>query len=196
MRSLAAGLLSVILFLPACGSENSTPHTAEGNAQDAFWASVQELCGQAFAGTVVESVPPDTSFAGKDLVMHVRQCDEGRIRIPFFVGEDRSRTWVISKTDSGLQLKHDHRHEDGSEDAITMYGGDTADPGSETRQEFPADAHTASIVPAAAANVWTLEIVPGESFAYALRREGAERRFRVEFDLTAPIPTPSPPWGS
>ena len=77
-----------------------------------------------------------------------------------------------------------------------MYGGDTAVPGSATMQEFPADAHTASIVPAAATNVWTLEIYPDSLFAYDLRRGGSDRRFRVEFDLTQPIPAPPPPWGS
>ena len=128
--------------------------------------------------------------------MHVRQCEERRVRIPFYVGEDRSRTWVLSRTSEGLRLKHDHRHEDGSEDAVTQYGGDTAEPGSAGKQEFPADAHTASLIPAAATNIWTLEIQPGQSFAYALRREGTERRFRVEFDLSRPIPAPPPPWGS
>ena len=166
------------------------------SAQDAFWGSLQSLCGQAFAGTVVESVPPDTSFAGKELVMHVRQCEESVIRVPFFVGDDRSRTWVISRTSEGLRLKHDHRHEDGSEDAVTQYGGDTAQLGSAVSQEFPADTLTASLVPAAATNIWTVEIQPGQSFAYALRRGGSERRFRVEFDLTKPIPAPPPPWGS
>lgn len=188
-------LLAATLFL-ACGNSETTSRTRVSNAQNSFWASLQELCGQAFTGTIVESVPPDTSFADKELVMHVRECSEREIRIPFFVGEDRSRTWVISKTDSGLRLKHDHRHEDGTEDAVTMYGGDTSDRGAVDKQEFPADAHTASIVPVAATNVWTLEVIPEELFAYALRREGAERRFRVEFDLTRTIPTPPPPWGS
>ncbi len=196
MRKTARILLLATILLSACNAEKATPRSAAVDTQETFWFSLQELCGLAFAGTIVESIPPDTSFAGKELVMHVRQCDEGQVRIPFYVGDDRSRTWVISRTPSGLRLKHDHRHEDGSEDAITMYGGDTSEPGSATRQDFPADAHTASIVPAAATNIWTLEILSGESFAYALRREGTERRFRVEFDLSSPIPTPPPPWGS
>lgn len=190
----------VTLALGACSdreaSQPEVPPTAGAESQATFWASLQELCGQAFAGTIVESSPPDTSFVGKELVMHVRECESGVVRVPFFVGEDRSRTWVISQTPGGLRLKHDHRHEDGSEDPVTQYGGDTADPGSTTRQEFPADAHTASLLPAAATNVWTMEILPGQSFVYALRREGTERRFRVEFDLSDPIPTPPPPWGS
>jgi hypothetical protein len=195
MRKTALFLPLTTIFLLACNGERATPRTVEVDARDAFWDSLEGLCGQAFAGIIVESVPPDTSFAGNALVMHVRQCDEDRIRIPFSVGEDRSRTWIISKTPQGLRLKHDHRHEDGSEDPITMYGGDTAGPGSTTRQEFPADAHTTTIVPAAATNVWTLEILPDSIFAYDLRREGSERRFRVEFDLTQQIPAPPPPWG-
>lgn len=182
--------------LAACSSEDAARQSAAADAQDVFWASLQSLCGQAFAGTLVESVPPDSSFDGEELVMHVRECEEDVVRVPFHVGDDRSRTWVISRTPNGLRLKHDHRHEDGTEDEVTQYGGDTAGPGSAERQEFSADAHTATLVPSAANNVWTLEIRPGEMFVYALRREGAERRFRVEFDLSQPIPAPPPPWGS
>lgn len=182
--------------LAACSSEDAARQSAAADAQDVFWASLQSLCGQAFAGTLVESVPPDSSFDGEELVMHVRECEEDVVRVPFHVGDDRSRTWVISRTPNGLRLKHDHRHEDGTEDEVTHYGGDTVGPGSAERQEFSADAHTATLVPSAANNVWTLEIRPGEMFVYALRREGAERRFRVEFDLSQPIPAPPPPWGS
>ena len=187
--------LLAAISVTACGSESARARQHD-EPQDAFWAALQSLCGQAFSGVIVESVPPDTSFAGKDLIMHVRQCSDDEVRVPFHVGADRSRTWVISRTPEGLRLKHDHRHEDGSEDPITQYGGDTDEPGTETLQQFPADTHTASIVPAAATNIWTVEIEPGRSFAYALRREGSERRFRVEFDLSRPVPAPPPPWGS
>jgi hypothetical protein len=54
--------------------------------------------------------------------------------------EDRSRTWVITRTATGLRLKHDYRHTDGTPDALTMYGGDTVGPGTAQRQSFPADA--------------------------------------------------------
>ena len=198
MRYPALLPLFAALAVAACNNEDAAARgdTQTVGAQDAFWNSLQTLCGQAFAGTIVESVPPDTSFAGKALIMHVRQCGDDEVRVPFHVGEDRSRTWVISRTDEGLRLKHDHRHEDGSEDDVTQYGGDTAESGSAERQEFPADAHTATLVPAAATNIWTVEIEIGRTFVYALRREGAERRFRVEFDLTQPVPPPPPPWGS
>lgn len=189
--------LGVVAAL-AC-TNASTADTAEAAApatpQDVFWSSLEALCDQAFEGRVVESVPADEAFETQTLVMHVRSCTGDEIRVPFFVGEDRSRTWVFTRTDGGLRLKHDHRHEDGSEDEVTQYGGDTQDAGTAMGQEFHADAFTAELLPASATNVWTVEVDPTRSFAYALRREGTERRFRAEFDLQQPIDTPLPPWG-
>lgn len=182
-------LLSLLLLLlPACRTAAPTP---------ALFAALQPLCGKAFQGQLVEGTEPtDEAFSRERLVMHVRDCSADEIRISFNVGENRSRTWVITRTADGIRLKHDHRHEDGSEDAITQYGGDTRGPGSTTRQEFFADAHTAALIPAARTNVWTMEVEAGRQFAYALRREGTDRRFRVEFDLTRTIPPPPPPWGA
>jgi len=189
-------LPAIILTMSAC-TETPAPDTAaeavDADPQLLYWDTLQGLCGQAFEGRVVESVPPDDAFEGQRLVMHVRSCDMAEIRIPFFVGDDRSRTWVITPTAAGLRLKHDHRHEDGTEDAVTQYGGDTEGRGTAATQDFHADAYTADLVPTAATNIWTVEVHPGATFAYALRREG--RRFRVEFDLTAPIGAPPAPWG-
>jgi hypothetical protein len=177
----------------ACGDPTSR---AAVQPQEAFWASLRELCGRAFAGTVVEDVGGDGSFTDQPLVMHVRQCSERELRIPLHVGEDRSRTWVLTRTAEGLRLKHDHRHEDGTEERVTQYGGDTRDPGTSWEQSFPADAHTAELLPAAATNVWTIGVRPGERFTYCLRRDVHNRRFRAEFDLSQPVPPPPPPWGS
>ena len=164
---------------------------------DQFWRNLQQLCGKAFEGVVVEAPAGDTTFAGKRLVMHVRSCTPGEIRIPLHVGEDRSRTWVLTRPSaSGLRLKHDHRHEDGSEDKVTQYGGDARNTASRTRIEFPADAHTAALIPEAKTNVWSVELHPGKTFVYALRREGTDRRFRLEFDLTTSVAAPPPPWGA
>jgi hypothetical protein len=166
------------------------------SAADAFWTRLEALCGGAFAGKVVEAPAGDTTFADKRLVMHVRECTPSRIRIPFHVGDDRSRTWVIARVGTGLRLKHDHRHQDGSADARTDYGGDTADAGTAGKQEFPADRHTSSLIPEAKTNVWTIEIEPGATFVYALRREGTDRRFRIEFDLSRRVASQPPPWGA
>jgi predicted amidohydrolase YtcJ len=193
MRSLPLAILAAALAACAPATVANSP---QAPAQAAFWRTLRGLCGRAFTGTVVEAPAGDTTFAGKPLVMHVRQCDGDTVRIPFHVGENRSRTWVLTRTASGLRLKHDHRHEDGSEDPVTQYGGDTRGAGTATRQEFPADAHTASLIPAAATNVWTVEVVPGERFTYALRREGTDRRFRIDFDLRRPVTPPPPPWAA
>ncbi|HXG55919.1 MAG TPA: alpha/beta fold hydrolase [Vicinamibacterales bacterium] len=155
-----------------------------------FWTNLRALCGGAFEGTVIEAPPSDTTFAGKRLVMRVGPCSADEIRIPFHVGDDRSRTWVITRTAGGLRLKHDHRHENGTEDKVSRYGGDARRAGRATRQEFPADAHTIGVIPEARTNVWTIEIEPGKTFVYALRREGTDRRFRIEFDTTRRVEKP------
>ncbi len=191
--ALAFVCLAALLVCTGCAGSPRTS-APEHESQRAFWSSLHSLCGQAFEGRIVEDTTDSPDFAGKRLVMHVRVCQRGRILVPFHVGEDRSRTWVFTQTGNGLRLKHDHRHEDGSEDEVTQYGGDTRSPGSATMQEFHADAHTATIIPAAVTNVWTVEINPGSTYVYALRREGTPRGFRVEFDLTRPVPPPAP-WG-
>lgn len=171
------------------------------NPSDAFMARIARYCGQAFAGSIVANEPaqPDDPFAGKALVMHVRECSATEVKIPFHVGDDRSRTWVLTRTSQGLRLKHDHRHEDGSEDAVTQYGGDTVDPGMPWRQEFPADEYSVRLferegLTASVQNTWALEITPVGRFVYELSRPSG-RLFRVEFDLSSPVPVPPAPWG-
>ena len=190
-------LTVALLVATACaeGPPEEEAPVVYDDPQLVFWSALQDLCGQAFEGRVVESVPPDDSFEGQRLLMHVRTCDAAEVRIPFMVGDDRSRTWVVTTTAVGLRLKHDHRHEDGTEDDVTQYGGDTDGRGTATLQEFPADPLTGELVPAAATNVWFLSLEPGLTFAYGLRRGGSDRRFRVEFDLTNPVTDPPPPWG-
>jgi hypothetical protein len=92
----------------------------EKSPSQQFWETLSSHCGKAYEGKLI-SPESDPRFAGK-LVMHVRSCEDGRLRIPFFVGEDRSRTWVLTRDVQQLiQLKHDHRHADGAEDAVTQY---------------------------------------------------------------------------
>jgi hypothetical protein len=184
----------VALAVAGCATATTT-----GDPQGQFFARLRSLCGQAFAGRIVSPlVAADAAFAGKRLIMHVRDCSADTIRVPFHVGEDRSRTWVVTRAAGGLRLKHDHRHQDGSEDKLTQYGGDTIGAGSAVRQEFPADAESRKLftrekIPASTQNIWAVEVEPGRAFAYELRRPG--RFFRVEFDLTRQIAPPPPPWG-
>ncbi|MFP4519722.1 MAG: hypothetical protein ACLFQ5_09715 [Oceanicaulis sp.] len=184
----AAGLL-----LTAC-AEDRAPRQDED-----LFARLSALCGQAFEGAVVSTDPQDADFAAQRLVMHVRDCGADTLRIPFHVGEDRSRTWVITRLEDGrLRLKHDHRHEDGSEDVLTQYGGETDEPVTGASADFPADAESRDLfqregIEASMQNVWTLAIEDG-AFVYALNRP--DRNFEARFDVSEPVDAPPPPWGA
>ena len=159
-----------------------------------FFDNLKVHCGNAYEGTIESPSDGNDAFDGKRLVMHVRSCDENTIRIPFMVGVDRSRTWVLTLKDDRILLKHDHRLEDGTEDEITQYGGWTTNVGSDTIQVFPADQETRELLPAAGVNVWWMTI-NDQSFSYNLRRIGTDRVFTVVFDFTKEVTTPLPPWG-
>lgn len=180
---------SCVILSPVFGQTPAEPANA------VFWRELQKLCGKAYTGTVAAAPADDTTFKNKSLVMHVRSCEENRIRIPSVVGEDRSRTWVLTRSKQGLLLRHDHRHEDGTPDKTTNYGGLTTNSGLPTRQVFPADQETTNTLPAAAPNVWWIELVPGDYFSYNLRRMGSERYFSIKFDLKTPVTAPEAPWG-
>ena len=173
------------LLLTSCATVPAPPT----DPQQLFFQRLLSMCGKTLEGRVVSpTVEADANFAGKRLVMHVRDCSPQEIRIPFHVGEDRSRTWVITRTQGGLRLKHDHRHEDGTEDVLSQYGGDTALAGTARRQEFPADEESKALfvaqnIPQSVTNVWAMEVEPPSFFAYELRRPG--RFFRVEFGPAA-----------
>ena len=187
-------LLGLIFVFGDSQSLFAQEKAVSGN--ETFWSELQKLCGKSFAGTVAAAPADDTTFKDKELVMHVRACEKDRIRIPFFVGADRSRTWVLTRQKDGrILLKHDHRHQDGTPDKVTMYGGLTSNSGMPTRQMFPADQQTVDILPAAATNVWWIELVPGEHFSYNLRRMGTERYFSIKFDLKTAVKAPEAPWG-
>nr|WP_113905726.1 hypothetical protein [Aliidiomarina celeris] len=165
-------------------------------SHDAFFDHLRAHCGKAYEGQVAMNNPESAGFEGR-LVMHVRKCSEHELQIPFHVGDNHSRTWILTKTGSGISLKHDHREADGSYDELTMYGGHTLDAGYDRVQSFPADQYSKELFVALGlavsnTNVWQMYIYP-EVFTYRLTREG--REFRVEFDLTEPVPLPPTPWG-
>ncbi|MGD9588890.1 MAG: hypothetical protein AB7Q37_02505 [Pyrinomonadaceae bacterium] len=189
-RTLAAAAIFVIAA--AC---QSFGQTAAALPQETFWNELTKLCGKAFKGTVVVDTTGDERFKDKAMVMHVRSCEKDRIRVPFMVGDDRSRTWILTRKKGRIELRHDHRHEDGKPDAVTMYGGWTVSDGMPTRQMFPADQDTVKVVAAAATNVWWMDLVAGEHFSYNLRRMGSERVFSVKFDLKTEVAAPPAPWG-
>ncbi|AUC83952.1 hypothetical protein CW731_01000 [Polaribacter sp. ALD11] len=180
----------ILLLLPLQILAQEVPNST------VFWNTLKEHCGKTYEGEIVAGGKEGDGFTGKKLVMHVRSCEENTIRIPFFVGDDKSRTWVFTiNEDDLIQLKHDHRHKDGAEDKVTQYGGINSNTGLANIQFFPADQHTANLIPYASNNIWWVTLNE-TSFTYNLRRIGSERLFSVKFDLTKKIKTPSAPWGS
>ncbi|WP_144394738.1 hypothetical protein [Pleionea sediminis] len=186
--------ITLLLTFNAFGND---PLILSTQAQDDFFNQLTTLCGKAFSGKVTVDTANSKDFSDMKLVMHIRECNKSQVKIPFHVGDDSSRTWVITKTGSGLSLKHDHRHKDGSIDKLTMYGGHTLDAGWPNAQSFPADAPTQEMfteqgIPQSNTNIWQIFLYPN-TFSYRLIREG--REFRVDFDLTNTIETPNAPWG-
>lgn len=185
--ALTTSLAAVLgLSAAACATAQEA-----ANPQDAFLARLNALCGQTFEGRVVTDDPVDADFRSNRLVMQVRDCAADEVGIPFAVGEDRSRRWIITRTEQGVRLKHDHRDEQGVIHGYHMYGGDTATEGTAGRQEFPVDQESiaqfiAGDAQVSTTNVWAVEVHPNNIFAYELRRPSG-RFLRVEFDLTQPV---------
>lgn len=186
LSSAASSAQSVVKPAPRVATES----------QARFFAAINAHCGKAFAGEVTVDTPSSEGFAGP-LIMHVRKCGDDRLEIPFHVGDDHSRTWILTQTGSGISLKHDHRKPDGNYDPLTMYGGHTVDKGYATAQSFPVDAYSKELfielgVPQSNTNIWQMYIHE-DTFTYRLIREG--REFRVDFDLTETVDAPPTPWG-
>jgi hypothetical protein len=162
--------------------------------QQAFWDRMQGLCGQAFAGKVSDVTDYyRDAIVGKALVVHFADCSETRIHAPFHVDDNRSRNWILTIVDGTIRLKHDHRHPDGREEAISQYGGDAPRPGLPHRQIFPADEHTASILPERADNFWFLDFIDQDTLHYGVHWPRHGHSIRIQFDLSHPIEAPPAP---
>ncbi len=162
-------LVALFLTLSLAVGEVEDPQTA-------FFERVHALCGARFEGRSTFPEDPGEAFRDKKLVAVVETCDTRVIRIPFRVGDDASRTWILTRVEGGLELKHDHRHPDGTPDEITMYGGTTESAGTRLSQSFPADEHTAGLIPEARTNEWFLSLSEdGSELTYYLERHGKPR---------------------
>lgn len=172
------------------------PSTALPAEQEAFWAALTRHCGQAYRGKVSDATPHYRASAEREVaIIHFLSCSEDRIHIPLHLDEDRSRNWILTRVGGTIRLKHDHRHEDGTEDTITQYGGDAPVPGLPTRQIFRADAHTAEILPLRWDNFWFFDFVNDSTLQYGVHWPTMGHSIRYEFDLSTPVAAPPPPWG-
>jgi hypothetical protein len=204
-------LAATLLLMGGCGSGDTPPSgeppvttgssaaaTPGATPAAAFLANLNAHCGQAFPGALAIEPPGDEMLDGDELlVVHVRGCGVEEMLLPFHIETDegiwdRSRTWIFRLTDGNrLELRHDHRQPDGTEDDVTWYGAFTLADGTPTQQEFLRD------TPAADGSIrgWRVIIEPGVRYIYGTIRDG-EWTWRVDFDLSTPMTErPPPPWG-
>lgn len=180
-----------VLVISACSTENQ-PY-------DIFFDQLAEHCGNAYPGSLTLEPEGDEMLTGTEmLIVHFRECDENELKVPFHIeleeeeDWDRSRTWIFTRHEDGLELRHDHRNRDGSDDEVTMYGGFSVGDGTAMRQEFQSVERTEET---GIFRGWRIEIVPGDRYTYGTIR-GEEWSWRVDFDLSEPLDeVPPAPWG-
>lgn len=200
-RQLLAGLLVAAgiaceTSAPPPGSEQASAPSALSSEGEAFWAALATHCGQAYAGRLSDATPYySATLGGRTPVIHFFRCSDTLMHVAFHLDDDRSRNWILTRVGGTIRLKHDHRHEDGTEDSITQYGGDAPSPGLPTRQIFQADSHTATILPMRRDNFWFMDLVDAGTLEYGVHWPRYGHSVRFTFDLTQPIPAPPAPWG-
>ena len=197
------GWVVAALLLAGCTQQSGT-NTDENPATEdpafaLFFQAFQQHCGNAYPGGLTLEPEGDDMLTGTEqLIVHFRQCSDDQLKLPFHIeleaeqSWDRSRTWVISKHDSGLELRHDHRKPDGSDDSNTMYGGFTVGEGSVVSQQFQSIPRTEE---SGYFRGWRIEIEPGVRYTYGTVR-GDNWSWRIDFDLSQPLnELPPAPWG-
>lgn len=189
LKLITSLILATLITACACSSCAPAQDVEDyiGPQQAAFFNNLKSLCGKTFVGKTVYPEDPDHDFAGKKLVATVESCGARNIAIPFSVGEDTSRTWVITATYDGLLFKHFHQNPDGSHHDVSFYGGFAGDyngqKGTAYKQYFPADEQTAEMIPAAKTNAWMMEFNPEtKELTYYLERHG-EPRYKAVLKL-------------
>jgi hypothetical protein len=187
----------IALFLSYCGSSPRNESDSTNQSEDslteisvheqAFLNNLASLCGKSFQGRQVYMQPGRESWADKSLVMHVTVCEDTHVHIPFHIDDDQSRTWMFLVDEGKLRFRHDHRHEDGTPEDQTLYGGYSDGSGDSLKQYFPADEYTQELLTDTLSRQWNVLLNDDLSkFTYQLQYKG-EIVFIAEFDLTTPL---------
>jgi hypothetical protein len=170
----------------------------ETAAMNAFWSNLQQHCGRAFPGGLGVEPPGDDMLQGDELLIaHFRDCGEREMRIAFHIepggdrSADRSRTWVLRRIEDRIELRHDHRKQDGTADESTWYGAFSSGVAAPHRMEF--EYLDGTPMPGVWRG-WRLEIEPNRRYSYGTVRNG-EWSWRVDFDLSRSVELPPPAWG-
>jgi hypothetical protein len=191
--------ISVVIF--SCGQQASEQsqdtddmvvrvESLESSLQEServFLQNLSGLCGKSFRGKELYSAPGRDSWADKEFIMHVTVCEDDEVHIPFHLDDDHSRTWMFLAEENGLRFRHDHRHEDGTPEELTLYGGYADGTGSAFEQKFPADQYTIDLLSDTLGREWRIILAEDlSSMTYQLHYSG-QLMFAAEFDLTEPI---------
>lgn len=190
---LPAYLLFFVFIFTSCTGDDGTEITPELPAetpQEQFYSNLFSLCGETFVGASTYPEPedaPDHALVDTELSANISTCTPERIEVMFLRdGGTWHATWILENREEGLHLYHDHigdKEYPEGEEPLTGYGGFADDRGSATTQYFPADDHTAEILPEASTNVWMMELdLDNGTFVYSLERH-EEPRFRAVLSL-------------
>lgn len=197
------GFAAAAFLLAGCNqaTDINMEQSKAANSQgfELFFQALAQHCGNAYPGGLTLEPEGDDMLTGTELlIVHFRECDDQQLKLPFHIELeaeqrwDRSRTWVISKHADGLELRHDHRKPDGSDDSNTMYGGFTVGQGSAVLQQFQSIPRTEE---SGYFRGWRIEIEPGVRYTYGTVR-GDGWSWRIDFDLSQPLDElPPAPWG-
>ncbi len=186
--------LFVVAVFASCDNFKDKNEVAKGQTEEnlpeidqAFMSNLISFCGQSFSGRQVFSKEGRESWEGRKFVMHFTLCEEDRVHIPFHVDNDKSRTWMFLAEDGKLRFRHDHRHEDGTPEDQTLYGGYADGKGTDLIQCFPQDEYTEKLLDDEYHRQWNVAFAEDLStFTYELFLND-ELVFALEFDLTEPL---------
>jgi hypothetical protein len=190
-RRRLSHLALALLFLTSCAPAPETDSAALDPlaAQRVFFEEMRSLCGQTFGGRTILAEESDTTFEPARLYFTVEECGEDELRMPFVVGDDPSRTWILRMEDNGLTFVHEHLRPDGTPYENSGFGGRASEEGSDVFQHFP-DFQATEETPAAERRVWRLRLDrEHEIFHYYLDR-GGRPAYRLVFHLGPPSPAP------
>jgi hypothetical protein len=200
----SALFLSFTIFISCSEDSRKVKNNHELNAEIvlpakiSYWNTFQAHCGKAYEGSLTKAPEGDTMIVKKDkLIAHFRMCGPEEMKIAFHIFKqstqtwNRSRTWVLMKKGDQLELRHDHRHEDGTKDEFTWYGGSTEDDGDVVKQEY---IYRDKTFDDDIMRGWRLEIERDNRYTYGTIRNG-EWNWRIDFDLSKEIQIPPNAWG-
>jgi hypothetical protein len=179
--------LAVLYDSPTFSEDQKSLTPAVVDNQRAFLQNLATLCGKSFSGRETYTKEGRASWAHRKFVMHVTLCDIDKAHIPFHLDEDKSRTWMFIIEEKGLRFRHDHRHEDGTPEDQTLYGGYADESGTPFMQQFPADDYTNQLLGDGVPRQWNVILAEDLSTLKYQLHYGGELVFEAEFDLTNPL---------